>query len=121
MKVIRRNAIRCLNCGDIIESKYTHDFKWCKCHSCFVDGGHEYIRIGGDENEIEVLSEYEDVPSYWVEMVTHYGGKRVFEIEQSKANEMIEFYEGQWDYLRITDDDGNEIYKTKGYDRFDYS
>ena len=43
---IIRNRIRCKKCGDIIESKYTHDFKECSCKSCFVDGGHEYLRRG---------------------------------------------------------------------------
>ena len=43
---IKRNAIKCLKCGDIIESKYRHDFKMCSCESCFVDGGHDYVRVG---------------------------------------------------------------------------
>ena len=45
-------------CGDIIESKYTHDFKECSCKSCFVDGGHEYLRRGFIEKGcFEELSE----------------------------------------------------------------
>ena len=35
--------VRCNNCGDEIESKSTHDFKWCKCRSVAVDGGLEYL------------------------------------------------------------------------------
>ena len=38
--------LKCLECGDIIESKQKHDFVRCSCHSCFVDGGDEYFRIG---------------------------------------------------------------------------
>ena len=53
-----RNRIRCKRCGDIIESKYTHDFQQCKCGACFVDGGLEYQRIGGYPDEIENLCEY---------------------------------------------------------------
>lgn len=34
---IKLNRIKCKKCGDIITSEYTHDFKWCKCHSCAVD------------------------------------------------------------------------------------
>lgn len=44
--------IKCLKCNDIIESKHAHDFKRCKCGACFIDGGNEYTRIGGDFNNI---------------------------------------------------------------------
>lgn len=37
---------KCLICGEIIFSNYTHDFQECKCGSCFVDGGQEYFRCG---------------------------------------------------------------------------
>lgn len=57
---IKRNAIKCLNCGDVIESEYRHDFKFCSCKSVFVDGGHSYIRVGGNLGGIEFLTEYED-------------------------------------------------------------
>ena len=43
MKIFR-NAIRCNLCGDEIESKSRHDFVWCSCHSCAVDGGKDYLR-----------------------------------------------------------------------------
>ena len=39
MRKIKKNAAQCRLCGDIIESRYTHDFVMCKCKSCFVDGG----------------------------------------------------------------------------------
>ena len=41
-RIIVKNAIRCKHCGDIIESTYCHDFKFCSCHHCAVDGGHDY-------------------------------------------------------------------------------
>ena len=48
MPRIIRNAIRCKKCGDIIESKTVHDFKFCSCGSCatttFADA--EIVRIG---------------------------------------------------------------------------
>jgi len=43
MKIIK-NAIQCKKCGDIIESTYTHDFKYCSCGVCAVDGGHSYLK-----------------------------------------------------------------------------
>lgn len=42
--LIIKNAIRCNLCGDEIESLHCHDFKWCSCGACAVDGGHEYLR-----------------------------------------------------------------------------
>ena len=53
---IIRNAAQCRKCGDVIESKHRHDFKWCSCHSIFVDGGTDYIRRGGKLEDIIELS-----------------------------------------------------------------
>lgn len=43
-----RNRARCLRCKDVIESRSRHDFVTCKCGSIWVDGGHDYIRRGGN-------------------------------------------------------------------------
>ena len=51
MPRIIRNAIRCKKCGDIIESKTVHDFKFCSCGSCAVDGGHDYLRRCGNRED----------------------------------------------------------------------
>ena len=61
MPKIIRNAIRCKKCGDIIESKTVHDFKFCSCGSCAVDGGLEYLRRCGNLGDWEELSEVEKV------------------------------------------------------------
>lgn len=42
--VVIRNMIKCNICGDIIESKYRHDYVTCSCGACSVDGGHDYLR-----------------------------------------------------------------------------
>ena len=59
-KQITKNAIKCLKCGDIIESKHQHDFQWCKCLAVFVDGGLTYRRIGGDFGMIQDMCEWGD-------------------------------------------------------------
>jgi hypothetical protein len=41
-------SIRCLDCGDVITSKSTHDFVRCGCGNSFVDGGDSYTRAGGN-------------------------------------------------------------------------
>ena len=59
---LKRNRIKCLKCGDVIESKHVHDFRWCQCKNIFVDGGLEYCRIGGaalDDDSYENLCEFE--------------------------------------------------------------
>ena len=60
MKKIKTNKIRCRKCGDIIESTYTHDFKYCDCGAVAVDGGHDYLRRCGDPDDWEDLSDYTD-------------------------------------------------------------
>lgn len=45
-KKLIKNSIKCNYCGDVIESKHVHDFKYCKCGTVFVDGGLEYARRG---------------------------------------------------------------------------
>ncbi len=54
---IIKNAAKCLKCGDIIESTFRHDFRYCSCQAIFVDGGHDYLRRGGKFENIEDLSE----------------------------------------------------------------
>lgn len=61
MPKIIRNAIRCKKCGDVIESKTVHDFKFCSCGSCAVDGGHDYLRRCGKREDWGELSEVEKV------------------------------------------------------------
>jgi len=41
---IHRNMIRCLSCGDMIESTHVHDYKVCRCGSVAVDGGRDYLK-----------------------------------------------------------------------------
>ncbi len=60
VKKLKRNAIKCRKCGDIIESKFTHDFKYCSCGSVAIDGGLEYARMQGDLENIIELHEFEE-------------------------------------------------------------
>lgn len=49
MNKIIRNRAKCKLCGDIIESKFRHDFVSCKCGEMFVDGGKTYLRGGAKD------------------------------------------------------------------------
>ena len=59
--IINENKIKCLKCGDIITSYTRHDFKWCSCGSCAVDGGTNYLRRCGNREDWEDLSEVEEI------------------------------------------------------------
>ena len=48
--------LKCKKCGDIIYSKSRHDFVLCQCESVAVDGGNDYFKISGNENDYEILS-----------------------------------------------------------------
>jgi len=62
-EIILRNAARCLQCGDEVESTHRHDFRMCRCGKLGVDGGHDYIRrIGssGMDTSIIAIREVDD-------------------------------------------------------------
>ena len=61
---IRTNKIKCRKCGDILQSKYRHDFQMCKCGSCYIDGGNDYCRVGGKKEDIEWIDREEKRKSY---------------------------------------------------------
>ena len=60
IKVLSKNAIKCLVCNTILESKHRHDFQQCNCsNGAFVDGGLSYERLGAmDLDLIDNLCEY---------------------------------------------------------------
>ena len=62
IKVLTRNAIKCLQCNTVLESKHRHDYQTCYCSNrVFVDGGYDYSRVSGkDFNLIEDLCEYKE-------------------------------------------------------------
>ena len=63
MQRIVRNAIRCKKCNDIIQSNSRNDFKSCQCGAVAVDGGLDYLRRIGTQEDWEELSIFEDEKS----------------------------------------------------------
>lgn len=55
-QIIKINKIKCKKCGNIIESKTTNDLKRCSCGAVAVDGGKEYLKRIGNDEEYEELS-----------------------------------------------------------------
>ncbi|MCD7967877.1 MAG: hypothetical protein LUG90_19245 [Clostridiaceae bacterium] len=60
MKIIK-NCIQCKTCGEVIESKFRHDFVACSCGRCSVDGGLEYLRRAAETMDGFVeMSQFEE-------------------------------------------------------------
>lgn len=66
IQVLTRNAVKCLQCNTVLESKHRHDFQSCGCNNqTFVDGGKDYSRVGGKEFDlIENLCEYKEYTKF---------------------------------------------------------
>ena len=54
-----RHAIYCKKCKETIESKHTHDFKYCSCKAVGIDGG-----ISAGNRILGYLSDIEDRSMY---------------------------------------------------------
>jgi hypothetical protein len=65
---IVRNRCKCKVCGTIIESRFRHEFSYCKCLglSIFTDGGLDYIHRSASGNEISLDEWCEVIP--WSDM-----------------------------------------------------
>ena len=62
MRQLVYNAVRCLECNELLVSYSRHDYKTCQCpNSAMVDGGTDYARYGAmDMNMIEKIDVYDD-------------------------------------------------------------
>ena len=59
MQKLKENKAICLVCGEILESKYKHDFNTCSCGNLSVDGGKDYIRRSFKTKNWRDMSSYE--------------------------------------------------------------
>ena len=59
-RIITRNAAKCLECDEVIESTHRHDFVRCSCENLFVDGGLDYVRRGFRSNKWVSLCKYKE-------------------------------------------------------------
>lgn len=85
IKVLTRNAIKCLVCNTVLESKYQHSYVQCQCsNEAATDGGLIYQRfMAKDLDLVENLCEY-------VEMTR---GERDKQLEQQKLDEQLKLQE----------------------------
>ena len=85
IKVLTRNAIKCLVCNTVLESKHRHHYNQCQCsNESAVDGGLDYQRVlAKDLDLVENLCEY-------VEMTR---GEHYKQLEQQKLAEQLKLQE----------------------------
>ena len=59
-KQLVKNSVKCLQCGEILESKDRHHMSMCSCpNETATDGGLSYQRwMGKDLDKVENLSKY---------------------------------------------------------------
>ena len=100
------NAVKCLDCGEILHSKYNHDYQRCECGS-FTDGGTSYQRYGGN---VELLSLYSDAPHEEIRDLMVWGQnfdenknllpetvwKPISTLDQGHLEALVDYTEGKW-------------------------
>jgi len=64
------NGVVCSECGEMIFSRYRHDFRLCGCGNVSVDGGNDYFKYGytkanssGEITTVELDTKYRELSS----------------------------------------------------------
>lgn len=85
IKVLTRNAVKCLVCNTVLESKHRHHYVQCQCsNEVATDGGLSYQRyMSKDLDLVENLCEY-------VEMTR---GEHYKQLEQQKLDAQLKLQE----------------------------
>ena len=52
-------GVMCKQCGDLVFSRARHDYRKCTCGSIAVDGGFDYMRIIGEEENVGQINTFE--------------------------------------------------------------
>ena len=106
VKVLIRNAVKCLACNTELESKYRHDFQCCNCENqTFVDGGKDYSRVGGkDFNLIEDLREYKEYTKLEYESLQqeHKEQQRILNEKGLADGKLVKFF-GEYYDIEVID------------------
>ena len=99
VRVLVRNAVRCIACDSILESKTRHDYVKCHCpNETACDGGLEYQRtLAIDLDKVENLCKYIYMTEQEYEDMLERKRIKDEEILQKKieSGEMIQFG-GKW-------------------------
>ena len=97
--VLTRNAVKCLVCNSVLESRHRHDYAQCSCpDEVATDGGLDYQRISAkDLDLIENLCEYVEMTDD--EYTTYQEGlkiKAVLSLQNRIERDEMKFLLLQW-------------------------
>lgn len=99
IKVMTRNAVRCLSCNTVLESKYRHHFIECGCsNQAFNDGGLSYSRVGAVNLDlVENLCEYVEMTrGEHYKQLEHQKLAEQLKLQESIDKGEMKFLLGQW-------------------------
>ena len=97
--ILTRNAVKCLVCNSVLESRHRHDYVQCSCpNEVATDGGLDYQRISAkDLDLIENLCEYVEMTDD--EYTTYQEGlkiKAVLSLQNRIERGEMKFLLGRW-------------------------
>ncbi len=105
---LKRNRVKCLSCGEILESYSRWDYKTCDCpQKTMVDGGLEYERYGGvDLDLVETMFEYVEKGVFLWGVLTPEGlvRKPLDEIEDTHLQNIALHLRTRYDMARFSDE-----------------
>lgn len=58
MKFKPTYALKCKLCEEVIYSRYSGEFRWCKCKSIAIDQTEHYSRVMGNIEDIEEIENF---------------------------------------------------------------
>lgn len=61
--ILVRNAAKCKNCQQVLESTHDHDYQRCICGKVSIDGGFTHASFSGDFADMENLCEWITAPN----------------------------------------------------------
>jgi len=76
--IMKKIAIICPSCKDVIYSRARHDFHYCSCGEVSIDGGFDYMKIGfkdifPEKTEIELNISEQELYDDWNHGINKYG------------------------------------------------
>ncbi len=54
---ISKNKVKCVYCGDVLESKFPNDTKTCSCGRITISGGHNELKRYGKKTDYIEMSQ----------------------------------------------------------------
>ena len=105
-KQLIHNYVTCLECGETLVSRFTHDYNTCSCpQKTSVDGGFSYGRYGGlDLDKVKTNYIYDDAPHETIREYLERGGRGVNGDEELK-------------YVKLKDIDDSWLQAIISYER----